>query len=227
MNTRRVILVRPERTGRVFVRPTDSNNTPPVAHPSTRGVCVGGAAEEKNASRTQACEVGTDTLLAQIAALPAEQQKVLLDRVAASHLLTASKPSERDLGLWAAAVYQAFCKAVGGPGAAGVGPLVFKKLLAATAVWQPVERFMLSTGLDQERVTDRNAIYVLLADMLVKHARRVARHTDVPLSPKFVAACAANVAGLFDKAFPGYIEAGLAHVVARQFHVPVERLHEV
>ena len=219
---RRVILVRPDYSASRSLQ-TRGNSTTPVAHPSTRGVCVGGVNSGGHAhASTHVCEhakqaAGVDHLLEQVMKLTAAEQKQLLDRAAANHLLSIdSKREDRDISMWAAAVYDAFCSAIGGPGAAGVGPQVVRRLLGAAVAWKPVEQFMLAAKLQDLPVVDRQAVYNMLAELLVEQGRSVARYTGAPFSVKLLANMTANVAGLFDDAFPGYLEAGLAHVVARR-----------
>lgn len=234
MNKRRVILTRPEVTRRDYSSLRSASNpstpTPPHAHARTHSaelttttnvVSVVSVAQRERESTHAREAADTDSLLEQILALEPTAQKELLDRVAAHQLLNSSKPTDRDVSMWSVAVYDAYCRAVGGPGAAGVGPHLVRKVLAASAAWTPVAQFMAGTQLQTFDVTDRQAIYMLLADLLVKQARSIARYTGAPFSPKLIANCTANISALFDDAFPGYLEAGLVTVVARQMRAKV------
>lgn len=78
-------------------------------------------------------------------------------------------------------------------------------------------------GLSELPVVDRQAVYNMLADLLVQHAKELARYTGAPFSVKFIANLAQNISGVFDAAFPGYLEAGLAHVVARRHRLLAAR----
>lgn len=234
MSKRRVILTRPVVTRRDYssLRSASNSSTPAPANAHTRtrsaelttttNVVSVVSVAQRERERTHAREAANiDQLLEQILALEPTAQKELLDRVAAHQLLSSSKPADRDVSMWAVAVYDAYCKAVGGPGAAGVGPHLVRKVLAASAAWAPVAQFMAGTALQDFDVTDRQAIYMLLADLLVKQARSIARYTGAPCSPKLIANCTANIGALFDDAFPGYLEAGLVTVVARQLRAKV------
>ena len=218
---RRVITERPVYDRPAYTRGNSSllNNIShtPVAHPSTRGVCVGGGFEDGSRMQAHVHASPAEQLLAEMMKLSVAEQKELLDRVAAQALLEqTAKRADRDVAMWAEAVYRAYCSAVGGPGAAGVGAQVFRRLLGAASAWQPVEQFMSSAKLLELPVVDRQAVYNMLADLLVQHTRSVARYTGAPFSVKLISGQTVHVAGLFDNAFPGYLEAGLAHVVARR-----------
>lgn len=222
--SRRLIVDRPTYSRPAYTAPSNSSPHTPVAHPSTRGVCVGGGTEMNESSRVCAKQVAADNILAQLAALPAAEQKQLLDRAAAAQLLLVeSKRADRDVSMWSAAAYDAFCRVIGGVGAAGVGPQVARRLLGAATAWQPVEQFMSVAGLSELPVVDRQAVYNMLADLLVQHAKELARYTGAPFSVKFIANLAQNISGVFDAAFPGYLEAGLAHVVARRHRLLAAR----
>lgn len=217
---RRLIVDRPAYTRRSFATPNSTITPTPVAHPSTRGVCVGGG--DERLSRTHASAhareaPSVEELLESVALLTPQLQKQFLDRAAAQLLLTASADrADRDVSMWSVAVYSAFCEAVGGPAAAGVGPQVLRRLLGAASAWAPVEQFMATARLSELPVADRQAVYNMLADLLVQHARGISRRTKAPFSAKLLSTTVVNIAGLFDTAFPGYLEAGLAHVVARR-----------
>jgi hypothetical protein len=65
-------------------------------------------------------------------------------------------------------------------------------------------------------VVERGSVYRMLAALLVDHARSISDFTGAPLGPKLVGSCTGNIAGVFEKAFPGYVRAGLAKIAARQ-----------
>lgn len=238
MAKRNVILVRPARTSTPIVRKVVGNSNPTT--PTHAHTCASERtyaqrsenlkifhvaaythvrAADEGESRAQANSAATiDQLLEQLAALSPTDQKVFLDRAAANRLLVAEKPADREIGMWSVAVYEAYCAAVGVGGAAGVGPLVVRRLLGASTPWSAVQSFMTSSRLHELPVTDRQAVYVLLADLLVRHTRSLARHVGAPFSPKLLASCTSNISALFDEQFPGYVEAGLVKFVARQMH---------
>jgi hypothetical protein len=150
------------------------------------------------------------------------EQKELLDKLSASLLLASATDSkDRDLAMWSEAVHERLTEALGGGRASTSGVVVTRKLLATTAAWSPVRTFVDTTKLSELRVVDRQAVYMLLADLLVRHARSVAQRSGAPFSAKLVANCTVNLPGLFDAAFPGYIEAGLVRVIARQWQAKV------
>ena len=222
---RQVITQRPEYTRPAYARgnssPTPNNTTPSRAHAAqctttTNVVSVVHVAAHVSDAHTKQ-EEQLDNLLEQMTQLTPALQKQLLDRVAARQLLDqSSKRADRDIAMWAAAAYDAFCSAIGGPGAAGVGPVIARRLLGVASAWQPVEQFMAAAKLQELPVVDRQAVYYMLADLLVEQTRSIARYTGAPFSVKLMSTVVVNIAGLFDSAFPGYLEAGLARVVARR-----------
>ncbi len=132
------------------------------------------------------------------------------------HLDSKRNGPARDVEMWSSAVHAALQKAIGGSGGDLLGPAVLRKQLAVVSAWQPVEDFMKHSRLVELTVTERQACYNLLATMIVGHARIVARKSGAPLCGKLVSKCTPNLSGVFENAFPGYLEAGLAKVVARQ-----------
>ena len=221
---RRVILVRPEYTRPAYTRLVHTDTTPAASEAEKTGTPtplyrggMGGPQNTTASDHQQKEENNIQALLDQFLTLPQQQRKLFLDQAAAAQLLdSANTEAARDVQMWSVAVYDALCAAVGGPGAINLGPLSVKKVLGAATAFAPVASFMSVGGMDTLPVVDRQAVYVLLADLLVKHAKGIARHTGTPLALKLVANCTNNVAGVFDNAFPGYLQAGLAPLVARQ-----------
>jgi len=154
-------------------------------------------------------------LLGGIEMLSAAGRKKLLAHLALEAQKLTGK-ADRDLDLWATSVYEAYTRAFGGSGEAGQGPLVFKRVLSPSNNWAPVADFMASSGLAAATVVKRQAVYRMLAHLVVARAKQVAAHTRAPVSPKFVANVAHDVRAIFDAEFPGYLAAGLAHRVAAQ-----------
>ena len=112
-------------------------------------------------------------------------------------------------------------KEANGGGVRGMpAPQYLKRNLVGGASWEAVDLFMSSSKLNGLSVPQRLNVYRMLASLLVKHARKLARHVDAPMSAKFVANCAVNIAAIFDQSFPGYVASGLAHIVASRYAAP-------
>jgi hypothetical protein len=122
----------------------------------------------------------------------------------------------RDLTMWAGCVLSSLEQEIGAAGSPGSGPLVFERLISAGSGWAAVQRFMVASKMQELKVIERQGVYHLLSTLLVKHAKQVSRHTSVPLTPRFLATCSANIGSIFDAAFPGYMASGLAHIVAKR-----------
>ena len=162
-------------------------------------------------------EMKAELLLAQVLELPNAVRKQLLDKIQLAVLTdAAANDKDRDLVMWTEAVYQRFVSGEQGSIAGGAGPLHFRKLLATSTAWPPVQDFMHTARLHELPVVDRQAVYHMLADVLVNHVREVAEHTGAALSPKMVANCTHLLRGAFESNFPGYVEAGLVKVVVAQ-----------
>ena len=153
-----------------------------------------------------------DSLLDAARKLTKEQRKSLLAQLALD-LQTSKKDSSRDLDMWSHGVYVALTKVLAGH---NYGELLVRKTIQAPAYWSPVQEFMEASGFSQCSVTERQGIYQLLGDLVVRSAARTSARKAIPLTLKFVASCSANVAATFEQEFPGYIASGLAKVVVRQ-----------
>lgn len=121
----------------------------------------------------------------------------------------------RDVQMWSVAVYEGLVAAQGGSGAGVPGPAVVQRTMSSSAAWAPVSEFMKAAGFDRLSSAERQGMYRFLAELVIKHATYVSRKGGAPLGPKLVGSCSANIAALFDQNFPGYLRAGLAHLVAR------------
>jgi hypothetical protein len=130
--------------------------------------------------------------------------------------MTRKADQDRDLDMWAAAVYDALTATDRAQAEEGYGQLVVKRLLSPTSIWRPVQEFMRQAKLNELTVVERGSVYRMLAALLVDHARSISDFTGAPLGPKLVGSCTGNIAGVFEKAFPGYVRAGLAKIAARQ-----------
>lgn len=150
-----------------------------------------------------------------VEALPVDGQRQVLDQLALRQQTTeAAKP--RDLDMWSQAVYDALQDALGASAGALGGPLIVKRTVGTQSAWKPVDEFLRHSKLGALPVRERLSVYGMLARLLVKHAQFVARKSGAPLSPKLVGSCTGNIAGVFEQAFPGYLFAGLAPIVARR-----------
>lgn len=77
-----------------------------------------------------------------------------------------------------------------------------------------VSEFLNSAGLIGEGKTyDLQLIYQLTSQLMVQHARNIAGRGNFPISVKLVLNTATKLPGLFDSAFPGYLEAGMTKVI--------------
>lgn len=221
MTQRRVILVRPQYRGTNFGS-TSNPPTPSHAHvraaersTTTNVVSVERVAVHGDA-RSHAHASDVTDFAHRIKQLSAKDRKALLDTLLLEQQLDDGPPAARDVAMWAEAVHREFTQAVGSADGGLVGPGVVRKAVQVGTSWKPVLSFMQSSKLMELSVTERQRAYYMLAQMLVRHARSVARHTGTPLTLKLVCNCTGALAGLFDNAFPGYLEAGLAKVIARQ-----------
>ena len=122
----------------------------------------------------------------------------------------------RDVDMWAGAIQTALAALNGGGGGAVQGVMVIKRYVGNPAAWGPVRDFMKTSKLDSLTVTERQSCYNMLAKLVTENAKSVARYTGIPLTTKLVAGCAANISGIFQRSFPGYLESGLALMVARR-----------
>lgn len=220
---RRVSFTRPARkpdASEVSETVSDENavgvekRVPPIP-PSKEGGRIGGsfpAAGKAGKEKKKAEDVGD--LLVRILGLPKDKRKELLARVSLAEASGSGKT--RDVDMWSDAVYTALVRVLGGPDAVGVGPLPLRRLLGARSSWSAVEQFMESSRAMGLKVPHRLAVYHMLAGLLVSDARRRARFAGVPMTARFVANAAPNIAAVFDAAFPGYAAAGLAPLVAQR-----------
>mgnify|MGYP003507604151 len=141
------------------------------------------------------------------------ERKQLLDHLALGMQVSKKESGKinRDLDMWLSAVVDALDSILktGGTSVPSLG--VVKRLHSAQ--WPPVEQFMIGSKLMEMKVLERQAVYKLLAKLLVDHAHYVAKKSGAPLSTKLVFNCINNLPGLFDGAFPGYLACGMAKAV--------------
>lgn len=188
---KRVTLIRPVRKGTSYVKETKPSQ----------------AQTEKKES--------VEDLLSKANLLSPTERKELLAKLS---LASQTKLGEetRDIDMWAQAVYDGLVSVIGADGEGVPGPTVVKRLLAVPTAWAPVSSFMRASKMDQVTVSQRQSAYHMLANLVIENARYVARTSRIPLSPKLVGNCASNITGIFDQAFPGYLQSGLAHIVVRR-----------
>lgn len=219
MATRRVIIARPKYRSVFKTRPVTApleefkgvqrHRVQHTQHPPLKGgVCAEGLSESSGKTVDELCD--------DLAVLPAGDRKKLLDRLLLASRLDEAKPAHLDLEMWSVAVHQELCHAVGSLDGGIVGPALVRKLVAVGTSWKPVQSFMEAARLSELTAPERQVAYNLLAKLLVRHAREVARRSGAPLSAKLVSQCTGNLMGVFENNFPGYLAAGLARVVTRQ-----------
>lgn len=213
---KRTILTRPLRTAPSYVKEVDPKKT--QNHPGlyiSKDIDNRPGDPKQIKDKKDKTHVSLADLLSLADQLPATERKTLL-----AHLALRGQTDEsgqtRDKDMWAHAVYNEIVRAFGADGGAGQGPALVKRTLSATAVWAPVADFMRASKLDALTVTERQSVYVMLAKLVVEQALYVARNIGAPLGVKLVANAASNMAAIFDRSFPGYLQAGLAPIVARQ-----------
>lgn len=174
----------------------------------------GFSADGKNKQNTAEPTSLGDVVAAAKNLSPIERRELLAELALDNQL--ASKGAGRDLEMWSGAVSEALEDAIGRSGVSAAGPLVVRRLLSAPSAWSPVEEFMVRSKMQELTVSERNSVYLLLARLLVARCREIGRHTSAPLTPKFVAGQAPTIGAVFDAAFPGYAQAGLARFVAKR-----------
>lgn len=153
-------------------------------------------------------------LLAQLLELSDKERKELLDRLTLAKMQSKQTTErDRDVAMWVESVYSRLVAVSRGYGAAGVGIVVVKRLLTAPSAWAPVADFMHAAKFDSAQVVERQAVYNLLAELLVSYTQNIARHTGAPFSAKMTANCTTHISSLVEAAFPGYARAGLLSLV--------------
>ncbi len=213
MTHKRVLLTRPEYTRAPITRAhhVASKNKSGMGRdidPPIRGLSPH---HSQGPQVNNKLEVGELTRLADQLS-PADRQQ-LLDHLALKQSNEAGDP--REVEMWCGAIYEALQDTLGASAGAMGGPMLVRRVVGSPSVWRPVDSFMQSSGLADLQVRERQLVYGMLADLLVKYAAQVAGHVGVPLSVKFVGNNAINLAGVFEQSFPGYLAAGLAPTIAR------------
>lgn len=197
-------------------RPRKSLPTPPPLPREGVGGGMRTAPDAPMHAQAPMRESSVEKILAQAESLTAKQRQELLDQLSLANQMTRTAGQDRDLDLWATAIHDALTNCALASGASDFGRLLVKRALAPTQNWRPIQNFMEESRLCELKVVERASVYYLLAELLVKHAARIADRSGAPLGPKLVGSCAHGIAGIFDQAFPGYLRAGLAKIAARQ-----------
>lgn len=182
---------------------------------ATRGVVppLKGETTTPRPTTQKAAPGNVDDLLAQASQLSVADRKALLAHLALTE--QGESGEVRDVDMWSAAVHEAL-EAHAGAGHGSVpGPGVIRGLVGASKAWAPVRDFMLSSKLQELKVTERRSVYGLLARLVVQDAVAFCKWSRAPLGPKVVAQRCEHISGTFDQSFPGYLASGLGPMVAR------------
>ena len=141
-----------------------------------------------------------------IKALSTTSRKQLLDYTLLLSQPTASSDKDRSTLMWRDSVVRALRKRL--PGA--VTDLPPKVLVAeSNASVRKVEDFLHSLTPVALSTPERKASYDLLADLLATRAYEIAQRASIPLSLKLILTTADQLHGVFDAAFPGYLQSGM------------------
>ena len=141
--------------------------------------------------------------------LSASERKKLVDQLLALQL---DEAPSKDSALWAQAVKTAIDDVLGVGMGVAFAPASLKKALGARSSWDAVCTVLTAAKLDKASPADKLSAYQLLAGLLLQHCREVSRATGAPISPNFIGTCSSQMPAIFDLAFPGYLQSGLAFV---------------
>lgn len=211
--SRRVFLSEEHNTDHLKSRERGSTPTPYVVGVG-RGTLSQNGTDNKNKtdSTVPSSHIVESVEQAALGMTKADRQ-ALLDRLSLSLQET---DTPRDSGMWVLGVVRALESILGAGGASAYGPAVAKGIVGGTKGFAPVAEFIKTVGLDEFHIVERQAALNFLAEMVVADADDFARHAGIPLGLKLVAQRSVNVRGIFDRAFPSYLSAGLGKIVFRQ-----------
>lgn len=215
MTVKSIPLTRPLRSGPSYSKTKRPDQSPSSLLPYREG---GEGGVTKPATKKEGKEI-LDEILGLASGLDAKSKKELLAQLALRGLAS-NDEEQRDSDMWANAVYDGLVNALGASGEGVPGPAVIRRLLGSSGAWGPVASFMRAAKFDTLKVTERQSLYHLLAKLVIQNAKETARYHGIPLTVKFVGSCSANISGIFDQNFPGYLASGLALVVARRLTCP-------
>lgn len=138
----------------------------------------------------------------------------LLIQSKASDTRSGLRPSQkltRDENLWLDSLHLKLSEATG---ISSSNPLVASGHdRTRTASFELAEAFLKDAGIWQKESYARKAVYDLLAGLLVAYAKQVTHKLKIPLGMKFVLQNTDKLPELFDLAYPGYLQSGLARMV--------------
>lgn len=142
--------------------------------------------------------------------LPRKTQKQLLDYLL---LLTQedAKDHDRDLEMWKSSCATKLERLLPGTSDHVAKGTRLHALLKESYGF--LSAFMDRASFGPLTVLERKVVYEMLATLLVARAKHLSSKTTAPLSLRLTFQCSADLPGLFDAAFPGYLEAGLARRV--------------
>lgn len=181
--------------------------------PFSRGVFVKESVNENRANVTVSPSHIVESVEQAALGMSKADRQALFDRLSLS---LQESEATRDSGMWAQAVVRALQTVLGAGGASAYGPAVAKGVVGAVKAFAPIAEFIKTVGLDEFHIVERQAALNFLAEMVVADADDFARHAGIPLGVKLVSQRQANVRGIFDRAFPSYLSAGLGKIVFRQ-----------
>lgn len=181
-----------------------------AAHAPTRAPARGSAGKPASINDP----VALIAVLDQVAKLTRKQSQELLDQLALRMRLTDEKRFNPDLESWSASVHAELNSRLSSEQAYGL--MMVRATLGERENWQPIERLMQSSNLSKRTPAQRKSFYMLLAELLVDHAKHEGRKHAHGLTLRNVARCCVDIASIFDWSFPGYLASGLAYIVAEQ-----------
>lgn len=149
--------------------------------------------------------------------MSAVSRKQVLDYL----LLLAQTPAgdkDRSVLMWRDSVARSLRKRLPGS-VADFPPKVL--VTESNASVKKVEDFLHSVTPVTLSTPERKAVYDLLADLLADRAYEIAQRASIPLSLKLILSTADQLHGVFDSAFPGYLQAGMGIRVILKLTAPV------
>lgn len=179
---------------------------PPTTPHPLRGVGCGGGVLSLPGQ-----QLGTvDKILESCSKLDAAERQQLLEALSLQQLTEEHTSPER--GLWAGAVHEAMKRSLGD---APSVPML-RKQLSTRAAWAPVQHVIDAAGGARLQRVQVLALLDLLAGLLVRHVATVAARSGAPATSRLLVNCVPALPAVLDQEFPGYMAAGLLHIVVRQ-----------
>ena len=133
-----------------------------------------------------------------------------------------SQSLTRDEEMWADSLEQSLAFELGTPHRTAQvrlyrAPATLSSLKDSYAI---VHAFVQGTGMVKSMSYHRKALYEMLAGLVVTYSKQLAAKIGAPLSFRFVLQNVDKLPALFDRAYPGYAQAGLACIVVQQLLKP-------